>query len=91
MYGPGSRGLHQCGRLVHAMAEIWGKIEGFGHLEQKLELKRDLEEKTACPDMSTVPQSYTKNHRFSYLEPIWNGFGRSKCLVIWAFGHKNEL
>ena len=85
-YGLESRGLPQCGRLVHAMAEIWGKIEGFRHLEQKSELKRDLEEKNSLSRHADFPQSYTKNHRFGYLEPIWNGFGRSKCLVIWAFG-----
>jgi hypothetical protein len=25
---------------------------------------------------------------FGHLEPIWNGLGRSKYLVTWAFGQK---
>jgi hypothetical protein len=28
---------------------------------------------------------------FGHFEPIWDGFGRYKYLVIWLFGQKNEL
>jgi hypothetical protein len=34
------------------------------------------------------PKFIPKNHRLGHLEPIWNGFDRSKYLVIWAFGQK---
>jgi hypothetical protein len=35
------------------------------------------------------PKFRQKNQRFwfGHLEPIWDGFGCSKYLAIWAFGH----
>jgi len=41
--------------------------------------------------MSTFSKFRQKNQRVGHLETIWDGFGHSKYLVIWAFGRKNEL
>ena len=73
--------------LAHAMAEIWGKINGFGHLQQKSEQKRDLKKKQFVWTCRLFPQIFTKKSQVWALgtdwERIWP-FQIFGYLDVWA-------
>jgi len=76
---------------VHTMADI-GENQLIWVFRMKIGVETRFGKITACPDMSTFfPKFRQKNYKFGHLEPIWDGFGHSKYLVIWALGRKNEL
>ena len=77
--------LH-AGELARAIANLRGNTDGFGHFGTKIGVEMRFEKKQPVRTCRLFSQIYTKNHRFGHLEPIWNGFGRSKYLVVWAFG-----
>lgn len=75
--------IRLCRGLVHAITEIWRKINGFKYLEHL--------GKTSLSKHANFFPNLGKIDRSGHLESIWDGFGHSKYLVIQSFGAEKSI
>jgi len=90
-YGPWGRGLPRHGGLVCAMAEIGGKTMDLSIWNENRSRNEIWKNNSLSGHVDFFPKFKQKNHRFGHLEPIWDGFGRSKYLVIWGVWAKTPI
>jgi len=68
------------------MADKWGKSMDLGIWNENRSRNEIWKNNSLSGYVDFFPKFRQKNHRFGNLELTLDGFGRSKYLVLWAFG-----